>query len=189
MQQQFSGLWKWFYLKGNYFYSEKIGDVRKKTNMEPKNGLLTERMDVNSSDFSQFREILLNQSNAQTKWQKINIELAAIKIQMEDYIKSNDNREPKLLGDFLKLLLDTLHIRQNKFARYINVEPSNLNKVIKGERHINTEIALKIAIIFEIDPLLLLEIQVKNDLLKIVNTKSKQMEKYSLKDLIQENGR
>lgn len=161
--------------------------MRKKTNLEPKNGLLTERMDVNSSDFSQFREILLNKSKEQSKWQKINIELAAIKIQMEDYIKSNDNSEPKLLGEFLKLFLDTLHIRQNRFANYIDIEPSNLNKVIKGERHINTEIALKIAKIFEIDPLLLLEIQVKNDLLKIINTKSKQIEKYSLKDLLQED--
>lgn len=161
--------------------------MRMKKHTEPKNGLLTERFDVNSSDFSQFQKILLSKSKTQTKWQKINIELAAIRIQMEDYIKSNNKSEPKLLGEFIKLFLDTLHIRQNKFAHYIDVEPSNLNKVIKGERQINSEIALKIAKIFELDPLLLLEIQVKNDLLKIIRTKSKQIEKYSLKDLVKEN--
>ncbi len=151
---------------------------------EPKNGLLTERLEVNNPDFSQFQEILLNKSKEQTKWQKINIELAAIRIQMEDYIKSNKKGESKLLGEFLKLFLDALHIRQNKFAHYIDLEPSNLNKIIKGERQINSEIALKIAKIFKLDPLLLLEIQIKNDLLKITNAKSKQIEKYSLKDLI-----
>lgn len=161
--------------------------MRMKKHTEPKNGLLTERLDVNSSDFSQFQEILLNKSKAQTKWQKINIELAAIRIQMEDYIKSNNKSEPKSLGEFIKLFLDTLHIRQNKFAHYIDVEPSNLNKLIKGERQINSEVALKIAKIFELDPLLFLEIQIKNDLLKIIHTKSKQIEKYSLKDLIKEN--
>ena len=106
---------------------------------------------------------------------------------MEDYIKSTNESKPKLLGEFLKLYLDTLHIRQNKFANYIDIEPSNLNKVIKGERQITSEIALKIAKIFELDPLLLLEVQIKTELLKLMNTKSKQIGKYSLKDLLKES--
>lgn len=73
--------------------------MRKKKHIEPNNGLLTERMDVKSSDFSQFQELLLNKSKEQTKWQKINIELAAIRIQKEDYVKSNKKSESKLLGD------------------------------------------------------------------------------------------
>ncbi len=46
--------------------------------IEPKNGLLTQRMDVNTAEFHEFQAIVLNKSREQTKWQKINIELAAI---------------------------------------------------------------------------------------------------------------
>lgn len=161
--------------------------MRKTKQIEPKNGLLTEAMDVNTAEFHEFQAIVLNNSRAQTKWQKINIELAAIRIQMEDYIKSTNESEPKVLGGFLKLYLDTLHIRQNKFANYIDIEPSNLNKVIKGERQITSEIALKIAKIFELDPLLLLEVQIKTELLNLIHTKGKNHKKYSLKDLLKEN--
>jgi len=161
--------------------------MRKTKQIEPKNGLLTERMDVNTPEFYELQAIVLNKSREQTKWQKINIELAAIRIQMEDYIKSTNESEPKLLGEFLKLYLDTLHIRQNKFANYIDIEPSNLNKVIKGERQITSEIALKIAKIFELDPLLLLEVQIKTELLNLMHSNSKQIGKYSLKDLLKDN--
>lgn len=160
--------------------------MRKKKHTEPQNGVLTEPMDVSSPEFNQFQAILLNKSRKQTKWQKINIEVVAIRIQIEDYLKSNNVSEPKFLGEFLKSFLDTLNIRQNKLANYIGIEPSNLSKVIKGERQINTEIAFKIGKIFGIDPLLLLEIQVKNDLIKFMNKKNKQLGKYSLKDLIDE---
>ena len=161
--------------------------MRKTKYTEPKSGLLTEPMDVNTAEFHEFQAIVLNNSRAKTKWQKINIELAAIRIQMVDYIKSTNESEPKVLGEFLKLYLDTLHIRQNKFANYIDIEPSNLNKVIKGERQITSEIALKIAKIFELDPLLLLEVQIKTELLKLMNTNSKQIGKYSLKGLLKES--
>lgn len=161
--------------------------MRKTKQIEPKNGLLTEAMDVNTADFHEFQAIVLNNSRAQTKWQKINIELAAIRIQMEDYIKSTNESEPKVLGEFLKLYLDTLHIRQNKFANYIDIEPSNLNKVIKGERQITSEIALKIAKIFEVDPLLLIEVQIKTEFLKLIKTKKTQLANYSLKGLLKES--
>jgi addiction module HigA family antidote len=160
--------------------------MRKTKQIEPKSGLFTEPMDVNTAEFIEFQAIVLNHSRAQTDWQKINIELTAIRIQMEDYIKSTHNTEPKMLGEFLKLYLDTLHIRQNKFAHYIDIEPSNLNKIIKGDRQITSEIALKIAKIFELDPLLLLEVQIKTELLNLMRKKINNSKQYSLKDLLKE---
>ena len=74
--------------------------MRKTKQIEPKNGLLTEAMDVNTAEFHEFQAIVLNNSRAQTKWQKINIELAAIRIQMEDHIKSTNESEPNFLGEF-----------------------------------------------------------------------------------------
>ena len=56
--------------------------------LEPKNGVLTECMDVNTPEFQEFQAIVLNNSRSQSKWQQIIIELAAIRIQMEDYVKT-----------------------------------------------------------------------------------------------------
>ncbi len=161
--------------------------MRRKKNIELENGVLSESMDINAPEFTEFQAILLNKAKAQSKWQKINVELVAIRIQMEDYAKSSYKSHPKLVGDFLKYYLDSLNIRQNKFADYLEIEPSNLNKVIKGERQISSELALKIGKVFGLDPLLLLEIQIKNEFSKLLSKKNKHIEKYSLKGLLEES--
>lgn len=160
--------------------------MKNKKRAEPQNGLLTERMDVSSPEFKQFQAILLDKLKEQTRWQKINIELAAIRIQMEDYIESDNKSEPKLLGEFLKSFLNTLNIRRNRFANYLEIDPTNLSKIIKGERQINPETALKIGKTFGLDPLLLLKIQIKNELSKLTGEKNQQIEKYSLNNLMEE---
>lgn len=163
------------------------GSMKKKENSEPTNGVLTDRMDVNSIEFDEFQAILLNKSRTHTDRQKINVELIALRVKMEDYINATKADEFKLAGDFLRSYLDILNIRQNKFANYIGIEPSTLSKVIKGERPINSEIALIFGKIFGIDPMLWLEIQAKNELTKLESKKSKSLEKYSLEDLIEQS--
>jgi len=159
--------------------------MRKKKSDELTSGVLTESMDTNSAEFDQLQAILLNKSKAQTKLQKNKIELLSLKIQMEDYLKSEKKEVIKLAGDFLKSYLEILQIRQIKFAKYIGIEPSNLNKIIKGERQINSEIALILGKIFNLDPMLWLEIQSKNELIQLATKKDKQLKKYSLEDLIE----
>lgn len=153
---------------------------------EPIQGVLTERMDVHSPEFNTFQAMLLTTSRQQTKNQKNAIEIAAITIQMEDYLKADPIPEPKSVGIFLNHFLTTLNIRQNKLATYLNIAPSNLNKIIKGERQINSEFALKIGKIFGINPMLLLKIQLKNELSEIEKYQHTQIEKYTLQDLIGE---
>lgn len=154
---------------------------------EPANGVLTERMNTKSPDFENFQAILLNTSTRQTKWQKINVKLTALRIQLEDYLNATDTKEIKPVGAFLKSYLDILDIKQNRFANYIGVEPSNLSKMIKGNRPINPEIALIIGKIFTLNPLLLLEVQIKNDLIKLEKSKEMKFGKYTLEGLIEEN--
>jgi addiction module HigA family antidote len=103
---------------------------------------------------------------------------------MEDYIHSNEKRFV-LVGDFLKAHLKTFEIKQNIFANYIGLRPSNLNKVIRGERPLNHEIALIIGKIFHNDPMLWLDIQDKNRLKEIAKEKGRELDKYSLSDLIE----
>ena len=77
-----------------------------------------------------------------------------------------------------------LHIHQNKFANYIGLNPSNLSKLIIGERPINYELALIFGNIFNIDPMMWIEIQAKNEIKKLQKTKSQKYQNYTLSDLI-----
>lgn len=153
--------------------------------IEPTNGVLTNRMDVETNSFDEFQAILLNKSKEQTIEQKRKIELLALKFKMEDYLKS-EGHDIRLAGEFLKLYLKTLHIQQNKFANYIGINPSNLSKLIVGERPINYELALIFGNIFDIDPMLWIKIQAKNELKKLNKIRRKKYQNYTLNDLITE---
>ncbi|MFC2119304.1 transcriptional regulator, partial [Bacteroidota bacterium] len=134
--------------------------------IEPTDGTLTNRMDVGTNSFDEFQAILLNKSREQTIEQKRKIELLALKFKMEDYLKS-EGHDIRLAGEFLKLYLRALHIHQNKFANYIGLHPSNLSKLIIGERPINYELALIFGNIFNTDPMIWIKIQAKNELKKL----------------------
>lgn len=151
-----------------------------------KNGVLTDRMNTNSTEFDEFQAILLNKSRLRSSKQKRNVELLALQYNIEDYINT-DNQDIKLVGDFLKQYLKALQIQQNKFANYIGLKPSNLSKLITGERQINYNLALIFGKIFNISPMLWIEIQAKNELNKIEKAKNKEYYNYSLNDLISDN--
>lgn len=140
-------------------------------------------MDVVTREFHEFQAILLNQSKERSNERKKIIKLMALKFKMEDYINSKEQHS-EMVGDFLKAYLDTFDIRQNKFAEYIGLRPSNLTKLIKGERSLNHELALVFGAIFENDPMLWLDIQNKNKLYELSKIKRKEIKKYSLDDLI-----
>lgn len=148
-----------------------------------KEQVLTDRMDVGTREFNEFQAILLNKSKERSNERKRMIELLALKFKMEDYLKSED-KHSKLVGDFLKEYLSVFEIRQSKFAEYIGIRPSNLSKLIKGERSLNHELALVFGTIFGNDPMLWLDIQDKNKLYEVSKLKRKEIKKYSLDDLI-----
>lgn len=157
--------------------------MKRNNSTEPTNGMLTNPMDSGTDEFKNFQAILLNKAKNRTEAQQREIELLAIKFQMQDYLESEEN-EFKLPGDFLKEYLKTLDISQKKFAHYIEINPSNLNKLIKGERPINYELAIILGKIFNNDPILWIEIQAKNELKKIKKNKTRRFNNYSLKDLM-----
>ena len=96
-----------------------------------------------------------------------------------------EGHDVKLPGEFLKQYLKTLGIPQKRFADYININPSNLSKLISGERPINYELAIILGKIFSNSPMLWIEVQAKNELNRIQKTKNR-YSNYSLKDLITE---
>lgn len=157
--------------------------MKRNNNTEPTNGMLTNPMDTGTNEFKDFQAILLNKAKNRSEAQQREIELLSIKFQMQDYLESEET-ELKLPGDFLKEYLKTLDIPQKKFALYIEINPSNLNKLIKGERPINYELAIILGKIFNNDPMLWIKIQAKNELKKIRKTKTRRFNNYSLKDLL-----
>lgn len=152
---------------------------------EPKNGVLTDQMDVGTDDFNKFQAILLNKSKELSASQKRDIELLALKFKMEDYIEQEE-QDVKLPGEFLKQYLKTLGIPQKRFANYIDINPSNFSKLISGERPINYELAIILGKLFNNSPMLWIEIQAKNELNRIRKIKHNKYRNYSLNDLITE---
>lgn len=157
--------------------------MKKNKHTEPKSGALTDQMNVETESFKTFQAILLNKSRERSDQQKREIELLALKFKMEEYLES-EGQDIKLPGAFLKQYLKTLRIPQKTFAEYINMNPSNLSKLINGERPINYELAIILGKLFNTNPMLWIEIQTKNELNRIRKAKQIKFRKYSLNDLI-----
>ena len=157
-----------------------------KQTREPKGGILTTRMDVGTQGFDDFQTILIKKSRERSENQKRKIDLLTLKYQMEDYINSK-TKEIITSGEFLKIILKSLHIQQNKFANYIGLKPSNLSKLINGERSINYDLALIFGRLFNINPMLWIEIQAKNELDRLTHSDRNKYSDYSLNDLIGEH--
>jgi len=153
---------------------------------EPQEGRLTHSMDVGTKGFNDFQAILLKKSMQRTENQELRINLLTLKYQMEDYLTS-DKTEEKSAGEFLKTILKTLQIQQNQFADYIGLKPSNLSKLIKGERTINYDLALIFSRLFNHEAMLWIEIQAKNELNKLLHAERNKYAVYSLNDLVKEH--
>jgi addiction module HigA family antidote len=157
----------------------------KKNKTEPQETLLTQKMDVGSRGFNEFQAILLKKSEKRTENQKRTIELLAIKYEMEEYL-TTDSKEVKTTGEFLKTILKKLKIQQKHFAEFLGMKPSNLSKLISGERSINYDLALKFGKIFNHNPMLWIEIQAKNEIKKLLHEDVKKYSSYSLTNLVNE---
>jgi addiction module HigA family antidote len=155
----------------------------KKQNYEPEESALTNKMDIGTKGFNDFQAILLNKSRQRSENQKRKIDLLTFKYRMEDYINSDTNNI-RQVGDFLKAILRLLNIQQNTFANYIGLKPSNLSKLLNGERSINYDLALIFGRLFNHDPMLWIEIQAKNEINRLVHSDKDKYSDYSLNDLI-----
>ena len=150
---------------------------------EPDSGMLTSQMDFDTKGFDEFQAILLKKSKERSIEKKRNIELLALKYDMEDYVRS-EGKHVKSVGDFLKSILKSLQVRQNRFAEYIGLKPSNLAKLMNGERSINYDLAIIFGHLFNHDPMLWIEIQAKNELYKLLVAKRNKYDNYTLNDLV-----
>ena len=157
---------------------------RKKQELQ--DGRLIDKMDIGTEGFDDFQTILLQKSKERSDNQKRKIDLLTLRYQMEDYVAS-DETNVKSAGEFLKIILKSLQIQQKKFAEYIGLKPSNLSKLMSGERNINYDLALIFGRLFNHNPMLWIDIQAKNELHRLINAKQDKYNNYSLNDLIREH--
>lgn len=153
--------------------------------IEPRNGVLTTSMDTTSKEFKELQLFLSNKVKSLEAKQKLDIELLSLQIKIEDYLSANEsNQEVVTVGDFLRLYLDKLNIKQNKIAKYIGVKSSNFNKILSGERKVNFELSFILSRIFNLDPKTWMLIQVKNEYVSLKKEKENHFQNYKLEDLV-----
>lgn len=133
-------------------------------------------------------EYLLKQHYAQTPpIEKLEHELFAIKLDMKDYLNTEEITEIRPVGTFIQEAITAckklLKISKKALAEHWETTSANLSKYLKGERSLNVELALKIASTLNLPAQLLLDIEIKNELLEQGNKKDYEKE-FSLEELI-----
>ena len=115
---------------------------------------------------------------------KINDVLTGFRFSLKNYAEKENPEEIIMLGDFLNKLLKEINIKKGVFAEYINISPRNINKYFNGERKFSIEHALKLEKLFDIQAKILLEIQLKNELIATKRSHKDKFDNYNLNDLI-----
>ena len=159
--------------------------MRKKNGIELNEGVLTNSMNTDTKEFKELQLFLSDKVSALNDKQRLSIELLALQIKIEDYLNSNE-KESELIsvGDFLRLYLEKLNIKQNKLAQYLGLKPSNFSKILSGSRRVNFELSFILSRIFQLDPKTWMLIQVKNEYLEMEKQKGDSFKHYSLEDLV-----
>lgn len=95
--------------------------------------------------------------------------LLSIQYRMEYYLLTNNSEVEKIrpLEEFLASFLKILDIPFKVFALSINATDANLKKYLSGQRSFNIDLAMKFGAFFQMPPELWLNIQAKNDMLRL----------------------
>jgi plasmid maintenance system antidote protein VapI len=141
-------------------------------------------VNTNSNDFKELKSVMQNAFHVQTETLKIENGLLALRFRMEEYLSQKEVKEIISVGVFLRLFVTLLNVKNKDLANYINYKESNLSALLRGNRKINIDLAIKFGNIFRIDPLIWLHIQTKNELIKAKNDELGEYKKYKLEDLL-----
>ena len=149
------------------------------------NGLGIAVVNTNSEEFKFLQKRIAEESKKQSTDQILKNHLLSLRFQMETYLK-NENEEVVEVGSFLKEFIKALNIKYKKFALYVDIKESNLSALLRGKRKVNTDLALKLGQIFNIDPALWIHIQSKNELRQIQKEHKNKYDRYNIKDLLEQ---
>lgn len=158
--------------------------MEKNKKLEPESGVLTSSMNVNNKEFKEFQLFLTQKANFLNEKEKLQIELFSLQMKIEDYLNSQDETQILTVGDFLRLYIDKLNLKQNRLAEYIGLRPANFSKILSGSRKINFELSFTLSHIFSLDPKAWILIQVKNEYVELKKEKANYFQNFKLEELI-----
>lgn len=137
----------------------------------------------------ELKKFISAHSSKQSRERKLTNELLSIQYKLEDYIqKENDDDEQVLkILDFVKMYLNALNLTKKKLATYFDMQDSNLQKYLSGERKLNAKIALKLSAFSHTKPEHWYRVQVKNELIELKKEKQNvaEYQKYDYRNLVE----
>ncbi|MCB0648698.1 MAG: HigA family addiction module antidote protein [Saprospiraceae bacterium] len=149
---------------------------------QPVDSILSEHMDIGTKEFEDFKLLIRSKVAETSKEDRIKIAILGLKFEMEDYLKSYTQVVP--VGKFVKKFIELIEIKQVEFANYLDIRPSNLSKILNGERRLTIELALIIERLSNIDAELWLRIQNDHEIRVLQESNAWAIEKYNLEELI-----
>lgn len=136
----------------------------------------------NPEEIKMLKRVITAHSEEYSEDDKMNFQRVGLHLRMKRYL-IEPIVEVKPVGEFLNELLRIYKVKKIKFADLIDYENTNLHAVLKGRRRINNKLAIKIGLIFSIDPQLWMFIDAKNELAKYEKENTIKGMKYNLKNL------
>lgn len=140
--------------------------------------------ELSQKEYDEVREYRDKLYHERSHEDRIKDVLLGFRFSLRNYVENENTKEVILLGDFLNKLLDELNIKKGLFADYIDISPRNINKYFNGERKFTIEHALKIGRLFDVRAEILLEIQLKNELIQVKQSHQGEYDHYKLEDLL-----
>jgi len=139
---------------------------------EPLSGALTEPFNPTPQEMEQIKAAIKKHQEAMSPEERKQVVLIRIEYKIKNYLDAKiTENEVITVGDFLRMYLNKLNIKQNKFADYIGIQPPNFNKILSGQRNVSIELSLILGQLFQIDPKVWLQLQLKNDYIKMEKKK------------------
>ncbi len=145
---------------------------------------LNKEVRLTKDEHDQVREYRRKLYEGRSNEEKVNDVLAGFRFSLRNYAENDNPEDIVLLGQFLNKLLKSINIKKGLFAEYIDISPRNINKYFNGERKFSIDHALKLEKLFDVHAEILLEIQLKNDLIQTKRLHEGQYDKFNLNDLL-----
>lgn len=113
---------------------------------------------------------------------KVRNEMLSVLYRLEEYLQQEDldTEEVFTIEYFVSEFCKVLGLNKSQFAGFLEIDTSNLNKYLRGQRAFNTELAMKFSRFFHTPVDIWLKVQLKNDLIAL--HKAEKVRKYDKYD-------
>ncbi len=93
---------------------------------------------------NQLAESRLRSRALMTEEDKLGLKLVHLRLEMEEYVKSDDFKIDKTFGYYLKEYLHLINVRRNAFAHDISIHETLLSQLINNKRSPNESIMIRL---------------------------------------------